>query len=203
MAEVWVRSDDGTYDPLTSMKHSTWTINITVPGGGGWRIGALLSDPALPVGGATVQFQVEGIPTSKIRQCRVQLLPFFDTDAANFSDAAQLAAINASMTSGVDCTNAAALTADTVSCSIKTLQPGSYLLAVTVAGFTYILAPNTSEPVGSPARGVLGAAFGLFSVTPSLGSIGGGTLLSLQGAFYGLSTTTAVVLIQVGSLPSV
>jgi hypothetical protein len=180
------------------MKHSSWAINVTGPGDGGWWVAQLLSDTMLPVGGGTVQFRVEGFTTAGIRQWQVRLLPAFNLASTNFSDAAQLAAVNASMVSGFFCTSVAAASADAASCRAPPLPPGAYLLAVTVAGATHILLPNMLEPEGAAARGLLTSTFGLWSVQPPLGSIGGGTTVTLLGeGFRSLVLTTAVVLIKV------
>lgn len=188
--EVWVQSDDGTFDPSTAMKAAAWTLNMTDAGAGGWRVADLLSDPALPVEGGTVRFRVEGFAASSIT--RVQLLPEFSLTGFNFTDSSQVAKINASMATGISCGNAVAEAADVASCKLRVVPPGTYLLAVTAMGATHILAPQP----GAPA--VLTSSFGLYSVQPCQGSIGGGTLLTLTGrGFDALQPSKAVVVIKV------
>jgi len=201
--EVWVQSDDGTFDPSTSMKRAAWTVNVTEAGAGGWRVAALLSAPTLPVEGGTVRFRVEGLTTSGIKTWRIQLLPYFDLNftALNFTDAAR---VNASMQAGIGCLNAVAEGVDTARCQLRVVPPGSYLLAVTASGATHILLPNMTEPAPSPGRNVLSSAFGLFSVSPNLGSIGGGTLVTLAGqGFSALQPSTAVIVIKVCHQPRI
>lgn len=197
--EVWVQSDDGTFDPSTSMKRAAWTVNVTEAGAGGWRVAALLSAPTLPVEGGTIRFRVEGFTTSEIKTWRIQLLPYFDLTALNFTDAAY---VNASMQAGIGCLNAVAEGVDTARCQLRVVPPGQYLLAVTASGATHILLPNKTEPAPSPSSNVLSSAFGLFSVTPNLGSIGGGTLVTLAGqGFSALQPSTAVIVIKVCCQP--
>lgn len=113
--EVWVQSEDGTFDPSTSMKRASWTLNVAEAASSGWRVAALLSQPALPVEGATVRFSVQGFTTSSISQWRVQLIPEFDMAGLNFSDAKALAKVNASMVGGIPCNSPTAEGADVAS----------------------------------------------------------------------------------------
>jgi hypothetical protein len=191
--EVWVQSEDGTFDPNTSMKTATWTLNVAEAGGSGGRIAALLSEPVLPVEGAIVRFRVEGFTTSSIRQWKVQLVPEFDLAGLNFTDASSLAKVNASMVGGIPCNSPTADGADVASCKLRVLPPGRYLLAVTLLGSTHILLPG-----GEGA--VLSSSYGLHSVTPNLGSIGGGTMLTLKGrGFAAMQPSMTVVVIKVSS----
>lgn len=195
--EVWVQGDDGTFDPSTSMKRASWTVNVAEPNTTGWRVAELLSEAALSVEGGSIRFRVEGFSTSSIKSWRVQLLPEFDLTTLNFSDAQALAIVNASMASGIACTSPTAEGSDVASCSLRVVPPGRYMLAVTVLGSTYILLPSGG------GAGVLSSAYGLYSVTPSLGSIGGGTQLTLRGrGFAAMQPSMAVVVIKVGPLPA-
>lgn len=140
-----------------------------------------------------LRFRVEGFTTSNIGQWSIRLLPVFDLQALNWTDSQQLSSVNASMlAAGLACVNAVAEAPDVASCRLRVVPPGRYLLAVTVMGSTHILLPSS---------GTLSSTFGLFSITPKLGSIGGGTTLTLQGrGFDALQTTTAVVVIRVGCM---
>lgn len=197
--EVWVESDDGSFDPVTSKRSAPWTLNVTAPGAGGYRVAGLLSDPALPVEGGTIRFRVEGLTTSNVNTWSIRLLPLFDAASLNFTDSEQLTRVNTSLSGqGITCGSAVAEAPDVASCRLRVVPPGQYVLAVTADGATHILQPNTSEPAGSSARGILSSAFGLFSVSPSRGSIGGGTVLTLSGrGFAALQPATAVVVIKV------
>lgn len=190
--DVWVQSDDGTFDPI-AMRTAAWTINVAdaAAGAGGWRIAALLSDPAIPVEGGVLRFRVEGFTTSNIAQWSIRLLPEFNLQALNWTDPQQMASINASMViaRGIACGSAVAEDPDTASCKLPVVPPGKYLLAVTVGGSTHILLPSS---------GTLSSSFGLYSVSPNLGSIGGSTTLMLKGrGFDALQQSTAVVVIKV------
>lgn len=156
-------------------------------------VAALLSDPALPVEGGAVRFRVEGFAANSVT--RVQLLPEFSLAGVNFSDSSQITKVNASLAAGISCGNAVAEAADVASCKLRVVPPGTYLLAVTAMGSTHRLLPQPGEPA------VLTSSFGLCSVQPSQGSIGGGTLLTLMGrGFDALQPSKAVVVIKVRAI---
>jgi hypothetical protein len=189
---VWVQGDDGTFDAATSMKTAPWSVEVAEAGTQGWRIAALLSEPELPVEGAAVRFRVEGFTTASISQWRVQLVPEINLAAFNWTNA-ELDRVNASLAAAITCNSPAAESADVATCRFGVVPPGRYLLAVTVQGSTHIMLPG--DAVGQ----VMSSAFGLHSVTPNLGSILGGTLLTLRGrGFTAMQLSMAVVVIKVG-----
>lgn len=197
--EVWVESDDGSFDPSTSKKLATWNVNVTDPGAGLPRVAALLSSPALPVEGGTVRIRVEGVTTNSSKRWSIRLLPAFNLGSLDYADVEQTSRVNASLAGGIACRNLVVEAADVVQCNpAGVVPPGKYLVAVTVSGTTYILLPNMTEPPGSPSRGDLQSWFGLFSVSPRQGSIGGGTMLTLSGqGLSALQPSTSVVVIKV------
>jgi hypothetical protein len=148
--------------------------------------------------GAEVVFSVEGFNTSSISQWRVQLLPAVDLAAANVTDPTFLSSINSSMASGISCSSVSAQDASTAVCKLRVVPPGTYWLAVTHMGATHILQPNMSAPDNSRERGLLKSRFGVHSVSPQIGSIAGGSLLTISGqGFDALDLSTAVVVITV------
>lgn len=188
-----MQGDDGTFDPATSMKTAPWSVEVAEAGTQGWRVAALLSAPELPVEGGTVRFRVEGFTTSSIGQWRVQLVPEFDLRTMNWTEADQLARVNASLAAAIPCNSPAADGADVATCRLGVVPPGRYLLAVTVQGSTHIMLPSNA------GAGVMSSSFGLHRVTPNLGSIGGGTLLTLKGrGFAAMQPSMAVLVIKVG-----
>uniref|UniRef100_A0A383WCP6 Fibrocystin-L n=1 Tax=Tetradesmus obliquus TaxID=3088 RepID=A0A383WCP6_TETOB len=195
---VSVQSDDGSFDPATSTADALWTVPVAAAGSSGWRVAALQSDPVLPVGGAEVVFSVEGFDTSSISRWKVQLLPAADLSSSNMTDPAFSASISSSIASGITCSSLVAQDASTAVCKLRVVPPGTYWLAVSYMGATLILQPNMSAPDSSKERGLLKSRFGVRSVTPQIGSIGGGSLLSIAGqGFDALDLSTAVVVILV------
>jgi hypothetical protein len=141
---------------------------------------------------------VEGFNTSSISQWRVQLLPAVDLSTANMTDPAFSSSISSSIASGVSCSSLFAQDASTAVCKLRIVPPGTYWLAVSYMGATHILQTNMSAPENSKERGLIKARFGMYSVTPQVGSIGGGSLLTIAGqGFDAVNASTGVVVIAV------
>jgi hypothetical protein len=150
------------------------------------------------VADAEVVFSVEGFNTSSISQWRVQLLPSVDLAAANMTDPAFPSSINSSIASGTSCSSLIAQDASTAVCKLRVVPPGTYWLAVTHMGAMHILQPDMSAPDNTKEQGLLKSRFGVHSITPQIGSIGGGSLITIAGqGFDALDLATAVVVITV------
>jgi hypothetical protein len=152
----------------------------------------------LSLAGAEIVFAEEGFNTSSISQWRVQLVPAVDLTAANMTDPTVLTSINSSLVSGISCSSVSAQDTSTEFCKLRVVPPGTYWLAVTHMGATHILQPNLSAPDNSKERGLLKSRFGVHSVSPTIGSIAGGSLITITGqGFDALDLSTAVVVITV------
>lgn len=163
---VAVQNEDGTFDALGGSSHS---LEVSASGN---RISDLLSSQKLSAAGGTVRFSIDGsteFNTSNLNTWRISLIPAFDT---NFSVAGTHKAINSSFGTKLPCHVPTAENDTLVNCTTGKVPPGRYFLLLETGAATYLYA---AQPIQS--------VLSISSVTPSTGSIGGGTSLTLTGGW--------------------
>jgi hypothetical protein len=110
-----------------------------------------------------------------------------------------LAAVGASLAGAQPCYHPVALGLRSASCSARGVPVGKYLLGLQLNGALYVLPPSHEGTTGDPH--VLVAELSVSGVWPEVGSIGGGTLLTVTGEFSGChredQTYTNTVTVQV------
>jgi hypothetical protein len=166
-----IRSDDGSFDPLDSTNLASRTANVAASAA---RISALLSNPVLSAAGGLVRFSVEGFTTGSINSWNATLLPAygtpFTTDIMHNGTEVESKALAAAFAAQVKCSYLKAESQTVANCRTKNVFPGEYYLALQYGSATYIFASTK-----------LKAELSISSITPSYGSIGGGTLLTITG----------------------
>jgi hypothetical protein len=138
--------------------------------------------------GGMLTFNVTGLDTATAADWTVQLVPTFTTDFTTDAAAAGRAAAAAlAPAAAVPCHYPEALSATQVTCRLGLFAPAEYRLAVStgaagVAG-TLVSASAAAAAGADASTGVVGVLLGVTSVSPSAGSIGGGTLLTITGTW--------------------
>jgi hypothetical protein len=132
-----------------------------------------------------VEFTVAGagFSTSTLGSWSAVLVPHFDVSTlpgCTLGSSCPLAGqVNDALAATQPCRQLTAVDATTARCTLRALPAGRYLLALQGPGYSLVLAPGGPNTPGGPY--VLEVALGVSAVWPAVGSIGGGTLLTVQG----------------------
>ncbi len=139
----------------------------------------LVSDPDLQGTTGTISLNLTGFNASGSGAWTVTLLPAFGT---NFSDAAAAAGVAVAFGgTRAPCYNLVATADDStnstlVNCTVKGAPSGDYFVSLTAEPNIEVLWTNASGGSAITSR------LSITSVGPARGSIGGGTLLTINGA---------------------
>ncbi|GAX81121.1 hypothetical protein CEUSTIGMA_g8555.t1 [Chlamydomonas eustigma] len=179
-------------DPATSTVVDTniWSMNVTIAlPSSAPSITSLNSTPTNGAGGLVVA-QL-GLATLSAAVTAMLLVP---TSGISVNGGANYSSLSKVFSGGYACVNATAVTNTSISCNSGPLPNGAYYLVVQYA---YTSNSTTVPYTLMYVFQTISTVLTITSVSPSVGSIGGGTNLTITGSGFSTTLSQNVVLIQV------
>jgi hypothetical protein len=173
-----------------SLANSTLSVSASMP-----VIAAITSPTAISLAGGSLSIQLSGEPAAS-SIASVQLLSAFAALSGLDLSSAGMAGAAAALAAPLPCLNVrAAGSPGAFSCSLGSVPRGSYYLLLS----TYDASSRASNTTVASlfTQQTLAFELSISSVQPALGSIGGGTLLTISGAGFSSPPDSNVVLLHV------